>query len=154
VVVVVVEVMVGVGVGVGCSSSCCSCSGDSSCSNKFNGCCFFLSDSCCWWYGGWMIWMGKICYSIDCLDIRQIPKNIKPQDINYCSLFIAVAVILNIIVVVVAVVVVVGKSFLLFSGLTCTECFTDLVKLNFPMVDCFKLKPFFATAPAALKNEA
>jgi hypothetical protein len=35
-----------------------------------------------------------------------------------------------------------------------TVCFTDLGKLNLTMVVDFKLKPIFATAPAASKNEA
>jgi hypothetical protein len=33
-----------------------------------------------------------------------------------------------------------------------TVCSIDLDKLNLPMVDWFKLEPFFNTAPAASKN--
>ncbi len=35
-----------------------------------------------------------------------------------------------------------------------TEHFTDLSKLNFPMVVWFQLEPIFNTAPAASKNDA
>jgi hypothetical protein len=46
------------------------------------------------------------------------------------------------------------SSFLARNELASTVCFTELGKLNLPIVVLdFKLEPIFATAPAASKSE-